>query len=107
MSALDMAQFMSDNPLNFISRGRSVDQSAVQIYNLPTCDECVNRFVVDKDNIDIVGIKICRPDQWFGNFLEKRFGFCIAQDRLRHKRVCRQSRGNDSGKRKADAAILG
>ena len=95
MAAFDMSQFMGDDALYFIGGLRRFDQAAVNVDNLSTRHKCVNRPVVDQDDIDMRGIQPCCLYQRRRNFFEKGLGFRIAQNGLRHCRLHTQSECKD------------
>ena len=87
MAADDMPKLVRNHALHFVCGGRGVNQSTVQIDCLPARNECIDGFVIDQDDVDIVRVKPGRGNQWRGNFFEKSFGFSIAQNGLRHNRA--------------------
>ena len=108
MAADDMAQFVREHALHLFGGVRGLDQPGKDIDILAAGDECVDATVAEQVDTDLPGLQPCRDEQRIHHVLKQRFGFGVAQDRLRHRRSRRdgqhREQGQDDPEQRAPAA---
>ena len=67
----------------------------MDIDHLPARNERVDRPITDHNDVEALWIEPCSGDQRRRHVAEQRFGFRIAQDRLRQHRLGNESGGQD------------
>ena len=87
MPAGDVPQLVRDHTLHFLGRVGGVDQSRMDIDDLPTRHEGVDGRIIDQHDVDILGLEPGGLDQRGRNLVEEGLGLGIAQDRLRSDRL--------------------
>jgi hypothetical protein len=101
MAVGDVAEFVRDHALDFVRIVRRLEQARMDIDGLAARDERIDRIVVDQHDLDVARRQARRRDQRAGHFGEHRFGFRIAEDRLRLRGLRPEQEGGGQGRDEA------